>query len=201
MKIKNKITIVTFVMLSLASFTATAQTVKYPTWQEIYSPADLEASGCNQSVMTDMMNAAGQRYMPQMAVANQILVKDQVAKAPEAKSMMNCIDRAMNSIKSITNSIDKLLGIFSGGVNPSAIGDSIAKQMTNLACAQADNYVTGKIYNSTSGIMGKVNTVTGVATNGVYVNTGVGAVNVGGGAITPRTNTTATTDAMNRVLK
>jgi hypothetical protein len=201
MKIKNKITIATFVMLSLTSLTVSAQTVTYPKWQDIYSPADLAAQGCNDSVMTDMFNAAAQRYMPQMAVANQVLVKDQVAKAPEAKSMMNCIDRAMNSIKSITNSIDKLLGIFSGGVNPGAVADSIAKQMTNLACSQADNYVTGKIYNSTNGIMGKVNTVTGVATNGVYVNTGLGQVNVGGGAIQPRSNTTPTTDAVNRVLK
>lgn len=201
MNIKNKITIATFVMLSLTSISATAQTVKYPTWQEVYSPADLAAGGCNETVMTEMFNAAAQRYMPQMAVANQVLVKDQVGKAPEAKSMMNCIDRAMNSIKSITNSIDKLLGIFAGGVNPGAVADSIAKQMTNLACAQADNYVTGKIYNSTSGIMGKVNTVTGVATNGVYVNTGIGSVNVGGGAITPRSGATPTTDAVNRVLK
>ncbi len=201
MKIKNKITIATFVMLTMTSFAVSAQTVKYPNWQDVYNSADLAAAGCNQAVMSEMFNAAAQRYMPTVPVANQLLVKDQVAKAPEAKSMMNCVDRAMNSIKSITNSIDKVLGIISGGVSPGAVADSISKQMTNLACSQVDNYVTGKIYNSTNGIMGKVNMATGVATNGVYVNTGLGQVNVGGGAIQPRNNTTTATDAVNRVLK
>jgi hypothetical protein len=201
MKIKNKITIATFVMLTMTSLTVSAQTVTYPKWQDVYTPADLAAGGCSQTVMTDMFNAAAQRYMPLVPATNQALVVDQVNKAPDNKSMMNCIDRAMNSVRSITNSIDKVLGIISGGVSPGSVVDSITKQMSNLACSQADNYITGKIYNSTNGIMGKVNMATGVATNGVYVNTGLGQVNVGGGAIQPRTNATPTTDAVNRVLK
>lgn len=200
MKIKNKITIATFLILSLTTLNSTAQTVNYPKWQDVYGAADLTAGGCDPNVMTEMFNAAGQRYMPQVSVANQVLVKDQVAKEPAPTSMMNCVDQAMNSIKSITNSIDKLLGIFGGTISPGDIADSISKQMTHLACSKADNYITGKIYNSTNGIMGKVNTTMGVATNGVNINTGMGAVNVGGGAV-KSTNTSTTTDAVTKILK
>ncbi len=197
-----------FLLLSFISFSGLTyasqvdDVIRFPKMNEVYSNQELVNRGCNPKNMEALFNQAEKKSLLDKQWTQNYVVKDQVQRASSvaSNSAMKCLDGAVSAVKGISNSVDGLLGILNGSTSIGAIAGSIAKQLGDAACNSVDNYLTGSIYNNSNSVVGKVNQANSIGNNGVYVNTEVGQINVGGGAIKPGTNKT-TSDAIDRVLK
>lgn len=197
-----------FLVISLFSISGFAyatqvdDVIRFPKMNEVYSNQELVNRGCNPKNMEILFNQAEKKSLLDKQWTQNYVVKDQVQRASSvaSNSAMKCLDGAVSAVKGISNSVDGLLGILNGSTSIGAVAGSIAKQLGDAACNSVDNYLTGSIYKNSNSVVGKVNQANSIGNNGVYVNTGVGQINVGGGAIKPGTNRTAS-DAIDRVLK
>lgn len=200
---KNKIVMLALFMASGVSYsTQVDDVIRFPKMNEVYSNQELINRGCNPKNMEILFQQAEKKTLLDKQWTQNYVVKDQVQRASSAasSSSMKCLDGALGAIKGISNSVDGLLGILNGSTSIGAIAGSVAQQLGQAACNSVDNYLTGSIYNNSNSAINKVNQVSNVGNNGVNVNTGLGNINVGGGAIQKQQNNT-TTNAIDKMLR
>lgn len=154
----------------------------------------------NKPCYKEVMANLNSNYLNSRGITRQkdyeALVGGVVSRVPKSSSSLDCFQQAMRNIKSLMNTINGILGMFSGQMDIGALLSQITNMVLNAACQEV-NQVTGAI---TGSLTNPVNsTINGTVGSVLSTSVGAGSYNTSVGTILNATNSSSSATPVNVV--